>query len=128
MDDEKKPRAASGEADMDGEKKSRAALVEEQSSCLVITGDRRGRFWVCTIWSALADEEMMDTWVDELPATLQSFVHSRSIGRCLVFMHLLGHLCEELSKVYKVIVDSLDSIVKLGVSTFLARSAPFYIY
>jgi hypothetical protein len=96
-------------------------MIEEQSSCLVTTGDKKGHFWVCTVWSSLVDGERMATCGKEIPPTLHLFIHSQPIGRCLVSLHLLGHLCEKLSGVYKDIVKSLDIIVELGVRSSLVE-------
>lgn len=93
-------------------------FVEEQSSCLVISGDRDGRFWVCSIWSALVDHQKMRSCMGDIQPLLCQFIYTQPIGRCLVFLFLLGNLCERLAEVYKKFVDGLDNIVNLGVSAF----------
>jgi len=93
-------------------------FVEEQSSCLVISGDRQGRFWVCSIWSALVDQQKIRSCMEDIPPLLRQFIYSQPIGRCLIFLFLLGHLCEKLADIYKKFVDGLDNIVNLGVSAF----------
>ena len=92
------------------------AIIEERSSSLVITGDSSGYHWVCSIWSSLTDSESISQPIGSLPGILQSFIHQQACGRCLVFLVLLGHLCEKLAGEYDLILSRLDMIVGLGVS------------
>jgi hypothetical protein len=99
--------------------------VEERSSSLVITGDPSGNLWICTIWSSLTDSESISAPVHSLPKILQRFIHQQACGRCLVFLVLLGHLCEKLAGEYELILSRLDVIVGLGVgSLFYHNIAP----
>lgn len=86
-------------------------IVREYSSTLVITGDARGRFWVCSAWSALLEEEKMSAHAQKITRILQLFIHKPSTGRSLVFLFLLGFICENLADEYKKIVDSMDNII-----------------
>lgn len=94
------------------------AIVEERSSSLVITGDPSGYHWICSIWSSLTESESISQPIGSLPKILQSFIHQQACGRCLVFLVLLGHLCEKLAGEYELILSRLDVIVGLGVSFF----------
>jgi hypothetical protein len=101
-----------------GEKWRGPAIVEERSSSLVITGDPSGYLWICSIWSSLTDSESVAHPIHTLTKILQRFVHQQSCARCLVFLILLGHLCEKLTVEYELILTRLDVIVGLGVSIF----------
>lgn len=89
--------------------------VEERCSSLVSTGDPAGNFWVCSMWSSLTDAESISAPINSLPKVLQRFINQQASGRCLVFLILLGHLCEKLAAEYEMILSRLDLIVGLGV-------------
>lgn len=93
------------------------AIVEERSSSLVITGDPSGYLWICSIWSSLTNSEQILAPLHSLPRLLERFIHQQACGRCLVFLVLLGHLCEKLAGEYEIILSRLDIIVGLGVSS-----------
>jgi hypothetical protein len=90
-------------------------IVEERSSSLVITGDSHGYYWICSMWSSLTNYSSISTPIDSLPRVLQLFIHQQACGRCLVFLVLLGHLCEKLAGEYEIIISRLDTVVELGV-------------
>lgn len=91
--------------------------VEERSSCIVITGDVDGRFWTCSVWSSLVDEKIMAANIDSISLIIRQFIHQQRIGRGLVFIFLLGCICEKLVGEYKVFIERLEDFVGLGVST-----------
>ncbi|KAH7407184.1 hypothetical protein BKA64DRAFT_666015 [Cadophora sp. MPI-SDFR-AT-0126] len=94
-------------------------IVEERCSSLVITGDPAGFLWICSIWSSLTDSESITPPIHALPGVLQKFIHQQACGRCLVFLILLGHLCEKLAGEYEIILSRLDVIVGLGEKVLL---------
>ncbi|PVH79529.1 hypothetical protein DL98DRAFT_655454 [Cadophora sp. DSE1049] len=94
-------------------------VVEERCSSLVITGDPAGYLWSCSIWSSLTDSESITPPIHALPGVLQKFIHQQACGRCLVFLILLGHLCEKLTGEYEMILSRLDVIVGLGEKVLL---------
>ncbi|KAL2072990.1 hypothetical protein VTL71DRAFT_10314 [Oculimacula yallundae] len=94
-------------------------IVEERCSSLVITGDPAGHLWICSIWSSLTDAESITSPIHSLPSVLQKFIHQQASGRCLVFLILLGHLCEKLTGEYELILERLDIIVGLGEKVLL---------
>jgi hypothetical protein len=102
-------------------KKERPAVgvIEERSTSLVVTGDSQGFFWLCTIWSSLTKHKHLEVPVNSLPAVLQCFIHQQASGRCLVFLVLLGHLCERLAKKHDRMLDQLNTVVDLGASWHL---------
>lgn len=91
-------------------------IIEERSSSLVVTGDSQGFFWLCSVWSSLTKHKHLTVPVNSLPAVLQSFIHQQASGRCLVFLILLGHLCERLAKEHEGMLDQLNTVVDLGAS------------
>ncbi|CZT10086.1 uncharacterized protein RCO7_03218 [Rhynchosporium graminicola] len=97
----------------------RTDIVEERCSSLVITGDPSGYLWICSVWSSLTDAESLTPAIHSLPGVLQKFIHQQATGRCLVFLVLLGHLCEKLAGEYEFILERLDIIVGLGEKVLL---------
>jgi hypothetical protein len=91
-------------------------VIEERSTSMVVTGDSQGFFWICTIWSSLTKYKHLAASVNSLPAVLQSFIYQQASGRCLVFLILLGHLCERLAKEHEKMLKQLNTVVDLGVS------------
>jgi hypothetical protein len=92
-------------------------LIEEKSSSIVISGELTGHLWICSLYSCLVEAEDLQTIIERnVRRTLQRFLHLQGVGRCLVFLVLLGHLCQKLAKEYEAILDQLDTIVGLGVS------------
>jgi len=97
-------------------------MVEEQSSTLVITGDPSGYLWICSVWSPVSDTDAITPVIRKvLPKILSKFIHQQGSARCLVFLVLLGHVCEKLAIEYDKILRRLDKIMEIGVRT----SAPF---
>jgi hypothetical protein len=96
-------------------------VIEERSSSLVVTGDTQGFFWLCTIWSSLTKHKHLAALVKSLPAVLHSFIHQQASGRCLVFLILLGHLCERLAEEHERMLDHLNTVVDLGASRHIRR-------
>lgn len=91
-------------------------VIEERSTSLVVTGVSQGFFWLCTIWSPLTKYKHLEVPVNSLSAILQSFIHQQASGRCLVFLILLGHLCERLANEHERMLEQLNTVVDLGVS------------
>lgn len=101
-------------------------ILEERSSSLVITGDVNGYNWICSIWTSLTDTATIKADIDRLPKILHLFIHKQAIGRCLVFLIILGHICGKLADEYNEIVAHLDKVVQLGVSNFPLSSCYKY--
>ena len=90
--------------------------LEERSSSLVITGDSQGYHWMCSIWSSLLDGEAVQSYTPHFRQVLHLFIHMEATSRCLIFLIILGHICEKLAHEYSRIVKYLDSVAELGVS------------
>ena len=97
-------------------RKHQLSTIRELSMSLVITGDRMGRCWTCSIVSELMDEQEIAKYADEIKDILQMFIHQQYTGRVLVFLLLLGYLCESLSKECENFTEELDDIMGMDVS------------
>ncbi|KAM0809294.1 hypothetical protein AB5N19_09637 [Seiridium cardinale] len=94
--------------------------IEEQSSLLVVTGDSFGHLWICSLWSSLTNSDTARSVVEgAVRRVQQKFIHQQNTGRCLVFLVLLGHLCEKLADEYENILERLDAVVGLGEEVLL---------
>ena len=94
---------------------SPARYITEGSSSLVISGDKAGLRWICSVISSVLPEAVMRQAMDDSTMTLTEFIHQPSSGRCLVFLSFLGVLCEHLSLEYEKILDELTRAINLGV-------------
>jgi len=90
--------------------------IHELGLSLVITGDERGRSWTCTIICELFSEKEVAEYASEVSHTLQMFIHQQYTGRELVFLLLLGYMCEKLAKECDCFMTELDGIMNLNVS------------
>jgi hypothetical protein len=97
-------------------RKHQLSTIRELSMSLVITGDRMGRCWTCSIISELTDEQELVKYADEIKDIMQMFIHQQYTGRALVFLLLLGYLCESLSKECENFTNELDDIMGMDVS------------
>ncbi|PVH73830.1 hypothetical protein DL98DRAFT_430572, partial [Cadophora sp. DSE1049] len=93
---------------------SPARYIVEGSSSLVISGDKAGRWWTCSVISSVLPEAVMRQAMEDSTTTLTEFIHQPSSGRCLVFLSFLGALCEHLSLEYERILDELTRAINLG--------------
>jgi hypothetical protein len=90
--------------------------IMQLSMSLVITGDRMGRSWTCSIISELIDETAVAGYTREITEILQMFIHQQYAGRVLSFLLLLGYLCESLSRECEEFTVELDDIMGMDVS------------
>lgn len=100
------------------------STIRELSMSLVITGDRMGRCWTCSIISEVIDETDLAGYAKEIQNILQMFIHQQYTGRVLSFILLLGYLCESLAKECENFTGELDKIMGMNVSSlaFLSRT------
>ena len=91
--------------------------IEERSSIIVVTGDAKGYMWTCSIWSSLMEPKHLP--VESIKTISELFKHQQSTGRDLVFLALLGCLCERLSAMLEEGLEKLKSYVELGVCNTL---------
>jgi hypothetical protein len=99
-------------------------IVDERSSCLVMSGDQQGYFWQCSVWSSVTDAEgVAEQSIRATEKVLHHFINRQGSARCLVFLVLLGHLCEHVAIHYDDVLSRLDDILGLGVSLPLLSPA-----
>ncbi|KAK4443437.1 hypothetical protein QBC34DRAFT_443388 [Podospora aff. communis PSN243] len=88
----------------------RRGKIHDLRLSLVMTGDSRGRSWTCSMVCELFSEAQAATYALEAAETLQMFIHEQDTGRALVFMLLLGYMCEALAGECDVFIKELDQI------------------
>ena len=102
--------------------------LEERCSSIVITGDRTGNFWTCSVISSLIKEEYkgnlerhsMENYAARVREITQLFVHQKDVGRRLSFVMLVGILCFDLAREYNKIIEYLESLMQSSVSFHLS--------
>jgi hypothetical protein len=85
-------------------------------SSIVLSTNPFGDFSKCTIISELIDEKEMKDIVEKARILWQKFIHQPQTGRCLVFLLVVGKLCQEVTKTYEEAINKLTSILELDVS------------
>ena len=88
--------------------------IEERSSIIVMTGDAKGYLWKCSIWSSLLHAQ--DVPLQSIRNISRIFRHQQSTGRNLIFLALLGSLCEKLHAELEHGLGRVKNYVELGVS------------
>nr|KAH7348938.1 hypothetical protein BKA65DRAFT_501750 [Rhexocercosporidium sp. MPI-PUGE-AT-0058] len=89
-------------------------FIVEGSSSLVISGDKAGRWWTCSVISSVLPEAVMRQAMNDSTITMTEFIHQPSSGRCLVFLSFLGALCEHLALEYEKLLEALTRAINLG--------------
>ena len=93
----------------------RSVYIEERSAVLVFTGTPDGHLWICSLWSSLVDDESLEREIENLRSTLQMFKNQPRTGRVLAFLHLLGIVCLQMTKMTEKILQQLEDYTNLGV-------------
>lgn len=99
--------------------------MHEIAISMGITGDYSGRGWTCSIICELFSEEEMTGHVREAARVMQMFIHQQYSGRSLVFLMLLGHICNQLAQECSRFVEELKDIVPSRVSIRRIKSPLF---
>jgi len=97
-------------------RKDPLSTIRQFSMSLVMTGDPNGQYWTCTLVSDLIDEESVLQYTMEARQICQMFIHQQYTARALVFILLLGYLCDSLSIECENFMDELTSIMGMDVS------------
>src|SRR3569833_1122421 len=90
--------------------------IHELSLSLVITGDDRVRNWTCAVICELFDEQNMAEYARQAAEIMQMFIHQQYTARALIFLMLLGYMCEELAAETETFMETLNPILKQDVS------------
>lgn len=112
----KKKQMAVAKAKSSDKKEPQTKHLRERSSTIAITSDTVGTFWTCSVLTSSISVEAMSAFAEDLVTPLGTFLHQRSTGRQLIFLSLLGHLCENVAKGYDEILRKVDDAVGNTVS------------
>lgn len=95
-------------------------MIRLEISSVVLSTNPFGDFSKCTSISELIDKKQMETLVEKHAQIVwQKFIHQPQTGRCLVFLLILGKLCQKVVETYKESINRLTSILELDVSSCL---------
>ncbi|KAH7378145.1 hypothetical protein BKA64DRAFT_250577 [Cadophora sp. MPI-SDFR-AT-0126] len=99
-------------ASHDREDESPGHIVLHASS-IVLSTNEFGDFSKCSIVSELITEATLLQLEKDVPALWQRFIHQTQTGRCLVFLLLLGCLCQAIAEEHQQAIDYLTSIMNI---------------
>ena len=94
-------------------------VVRQDASSIIISTNQLGDFGKTTIISRLIDEAAMERLSGAALEIWNAFIQQPQTARCLVFLVLLGEVCDEMSSRYERILKELTTVLGLGVSTKL---------
>ncbi|KAK3306496.1 uncharacterized protein B0T15DRAFT_142763 [Chaetomium strumarium] len=90
--------------------KAKSKMLVLNASSVVLSTSPFGDFSKMTIISKILPGSKLRRAGDEAQKLWRLFVHQPQTARCLVFLLLLGLLCQEIAKQYNIAVDHLVSI------------------
>ncbi|KAK0101193.1 hypothetical protein ONS96_006414 [Cadophora gregata f. sp. sojae] len=83
------------------------------ASSIVLSTNEFGDFSKCSIISELITEATLLQLEKDVPKLWQRFIHQPQTGRCLVFLLLLGRLCQAIADEHQEAIDYLTSIMNI---------------
>ncbi|KAK0642097.1 hypothetical protein B0T16DRAFT_224948 [Cercophora newfieldiana] len=86
------------------------AHVRAMSLSMVITGDKNGRSWICSLICDLFDGHELRLCGDGVSRILRTFTQQQSAGRCLVFLFLLERMCGKVADESDAFVREIDLV------------------
>ncbi|KAI1652473.1 hypothetical protein F4813DRAFT_377824 [Daldinia decipiens] len=95
-----------------GEKQAVPIVVELKISSIVLSTNKFGDFSQCTIIS----ERLGSRWEDvnkQCRALWEKFIHQPQSARCLVFLALLGLLCQQMEDDYRKAMDYFTQTLEI---------------
>ncbi|KAL2067648.1 hypothetical protein VTL71DRAFT_15744 [Oculimacula yallundae] len=92
---------------------SKPGQILLNASSIVISTNEFGDFSKCSIISELISEEILLKLKKEVPIVWQCFIHQPQTGRCLVFLLMLGHLCQAITSEHQQAIEYLSSIINI---------------
>ncbi|PVH73146.1 hypothetical protein DL98DRAFT_659605 [Cadophora sp. DSE1049] len=96
----------------DTEDKSPGHILLNASS-IVLSTNEFGDFSKCSIISKLITQTTLLQLEKEVPKLWQRFIHQPQTGRCLVFLLLLGQLCQAIAQEHHEAINHLTSIMNI---------------
>ncbi|KAI0382257.1 hypothetical protein F5Y04DRAFT_51599 [Hypomontagnella monticulosa] len=87
--------------------------VELEVSSVVLSTNNFGDFSQCTVLSDLLNRESQKLLGDQCKDLWEKFIHQPQTARCLVFLTILGILCEHMANDYRIAMDYLIQTFKI---------------
>ncbi len=86
-------------------------------SSICLSTNPFGDFSKCLITSELLDDGDLAAIVDDARKLWQKFIHQPQTARCLVFLLILGQLCQKVTQNYEDAMKELTALLDLNVSS-----------
>lgn len=102
--------------------------IRLSASSIVLSTNKFGDFSKCSIISEMITEETLQQLEKEVPILWQRFIHQPQTGRCLVFLLLLGRLCQAIALEHQEAVNYLMAIINIEVSYLPQYTCNFSIH
>ncbi|RYO92591.1 hypothetical protein DL764_008113 [Monosporascus ibericus] len=87
--------------------------IELKVSSIVLSTNGFGDFSIGTVISELIPDKTWEKTSKDIRDLWQKFTHQPQTGRCLVFLLLLGVVCEEMASQFRDAMDRLIKVLKL---------------
>lgn len=91
-------------------------LFSLEVSSIVLSTNNFGDFSQCTIISELLDHGSQKLLGEQCKDLWEKFIHQPQAARCLVFLTILGQLCQHMADDYRNAMDYLIQTLKIEVS------------
>lgn len=90
-------------------------IFKPKMSSIVISTNAFGDFSKCTVVTELIGDERMGCIVEEARKLSLMFIHQPQTARCLIFLLLLGNICQKITEHYGKAITTLTSVLKSNV-------------
>ena len=92
-----------------------SGVISLAASSIVLSTNEFGDFSKCSIISEIFKDETLLQVEKDVPVLWQRFIHQAQTGRCLVFLLLLGRLCQAIAQEHQEAINYLTSVMNIEV-------------
>ncbi|RYP70483.1 hypothetical protein DL771_005420 [Monosporascus sp. 5C6A] len=89
------------------------SVIKLEVSSIVLSTNMLGDFSKCTIITKHFSRKELKWLAQKSEELWQTFVHQPQTGRCLVFMHILGFLCQKIAREFDKTMEYFVETLKL---------------
>jgi len=107
------------------EEDKRPGVISLNASSIVLSTNEFGDFSKCSIISEIFTDETLLQVEKDVPVLWQRFIHQPQTGRCLIFLLLLGRLCQAIAQEHQEAINYLTSVMNIEVSLLIDMPSIF---